>query len=86
MTNTKTETTKNPVRAQVMSLSKDGKTARVEVPTVVRDDRYQKSMRRVISLHVDTASLAVSPGGFVNVLPCRRISKTKSWKVVSVIS
>lgn len=82
--NRQAEVTKNPVRAKVMSLSLDGKTARVEVPRVVRDSMYGKTMRRVVSLHVDTASFAVVVGKEVNVLPCRRISKTKSWKVVSI--
>lgn len=77
--------TKNPLRARVVGLSKDGKTAKVEVPRVVVDERYGKRLRREISLHVDTGTAAVVVGKEVTILPCRRISKTKSWKVVSVI-
>lgn len=77
--------TKNPVRARVVGLSKDGKTAKVEVPRVVVAERYGKRLQREISLHVDTADAKVTEGKEVMILPCRRISKTKSWKVVSVI-
>jgi small subunit ribosomal protein S17 len=77
--------TKNPVRARVVGLSKDGKTAKVEVPRVVVAPRYGKRLRREISLHVDSTGAQVAVGKEVMILPCRRISKTKSWKVVSVI-
>lgn len=80
------EVTKNPVRAKVIAISKDGKSARVEVPTVVKDPRYHKGLRRVVSLHVHTGNKEVALGGMVDVLPSRRISKTKSWTVVSVVS
>ncbi|MFZ9519383.1 MAG: 30S ribosomal protein S17 [Silvanigrellaceae bacterium] len=77
--------TKNPVRARVVGLSKDGRTAKVEVPRVVVDERYGKRLQRQISLHVDAGEAKVVVGKEVMILPCRRISKTKSWKVVSVI-
>ena len=77
--------TKNPVRARVVGLSKDGKTAKVEVPRVVVAPRYGKRLQREISLHVDAGEANVLVGKEVMILPCRRISKTKSWKVVSVI-
>lgn len=77
--------TKNLVRARVVGLSKDGKTAKVEVPRVVVAPRYGKRLRREISLHVDAGEAKVVVGKDVMILPCRRISKTKSWKVVSVI-
>lgn len=77
--------TKNPVRARVVGLSKDGRTVKVEVPRVVVAERYGKRLRREISLHVDAGEATVTVGKEVMILPCRRISKTKSWKVVSVI-
>lgn len=78
--------TKNPVRAKVVGISKDTTTASVEIPTMVKNSLYGKRLHRVISLHVDTAGQVLKVGGFVDILPCRRISKTKSWKVISVIS
>lgn len=84
MTSTE-KTSKNPLRARVVGLSKDGKTAKVEVPRVVVAERYGKRLQREISLHVDARGVGVVVGKEVMILPCRRISKTKSWKVVSNI-
>lgn len=78
--------TKNPVRAKVVSVSKDGKTARVEIPTVVPHAYYNKRLHRITSLHVDTAHKKVDVGTQVSILPCRRIAKSKSWKIVEVFS
>lgn len=78
--------TKNPVRARVVDVSKDGKTARVEIPTVVPHARYGKRLHRITTLHVDTAHKSVKAGSQVCILPCRRIAKSKSWKIVEVVS
>lgn len=78
--------TKNPVRAKVVSVSKDGTTAIVEVPTVVAHKMYGKRLRRLTSIHVHTARKEVNIGNEVNILPCRRMSKTKSWKVVEILN
>ena len=78
--------TMNPVRANVVSVSKDGHTAKVEIPTIVQHTRYSKRLHRVTTLLVDTGeNLALSTGSIVNILPSRRISKNKSWKVVKVV-
>ena len=79
--------TKNPIRGQVVTVSQDTKTAKVEVLTIVPDKMYGKYMRRHTAIHVDTAGVdGVVVGKNVNILPCRPVSKTKSWKVVSVAS
>lgn len=83
---TTAKVTKNPVRAKVVGLSKDGKTATVEIPTVVEHKVYGKRLHRITSLHVDTAHKDVKTGSQVYILPSRRISKSKSWKVVEVVS
>lgn len=75
--------TKNPVKAKVVSVSRDGKTAHVEIDHIVLNERYGKRLHRAISLHVDTSKTQPVVGGFVKILPCRRISKTKSWKIIS---
>lgn len=76
--------TKNPVTAKVVGVSLDGRTATVEIPQVVLDSKYGKRLHRVISVHVDTNRKEINVGSSVEILPCRRISKTKSWKVVTV--
>lgn len=77
--------TKNPWRGKVVRVSKDGKTVRVHVPTSVVHTKYKKILHRHIPLHADTDGKAVSEGQLVELLPCRRISKTKSWKVTGVL-
>jgi ribosomal protein S17 len=79
--------TMNPVRANVVAVSKDGHTAKVEIPTIVVHSRYNKRLHRVTVLQVDTGDhLNVATGNVVNILPSRRVSKTKSWKIVSLVS
>ena len=83
--NTEVRKTMNPLLANVVSVSKDGHTAKVEVPTVVAHRKYGKRLHRVITLLVDTGdNLSIAPGSKVNILPSKRVSKLKSWKVVSV--
>ncbi len=76
--------TKNPVRGKIVAISLDGSTARIEVPRVVEHKKYGKRLHRMISLHVDTNRKEVKVGSSVEILPSRRISKTKSWKFVAV--
>ena len=82
---TETKKTTNPLQANVVSVSKDGHTAKVEVPTVVAHKKYGKRLHRVITLLVDTGDfLSIAAGSKVSILPSKRVSKLKSWKVVSV--
>jgi ribosomal protein S17 len=75
----------NPLSAQVVGSSKDGKTLKVEVDTIVQVKRYGKRLHRVTSLLVhNPKQMVVAAGSVVKILPSRRISKLKSWTVVSV--
>ena len=74
--------TMNPVKGQVIRTSADGKTAKVEVASVVIDNRYGKRLKRSIFLTADSSGVEVSVGMSVGLLPARRVSKTKSWRVV----
>lgn len=79
--------TKNPIRGRVVSISKDTKTVKVEVPRVVPNKTYGKRLHLHTSLLADTYGVAnIAVGKDVDILPCRRISKNKSWKVVSVVA
>lgn len=80
---------RHPIRALVSGLSKDGKTAKVEVSRIVVTPKYGKRFRRQSVLFADLDAGQVSGvfvGGYVEILPMRRVSKTKSWRVVSVVS
>ena len=72
----------NPVKGRVIRRSADGKTAKVEVQSVVIDDRYGKRLKRSVFLTADSSGVDVSVGMGVGLLPARRVSKTKSWRIV----
>jgi|GEM_PF-638488 len=79
--------TMNAVKANVVSISKDGHTVKVEIPTVVQDKMYGKRLHRVTTLLVDSGNTpAITVGAVVSILPSRRISKNKSWKIVGVVA
>jgi ribosomal protein S17 len=86
MITTEKKVTKNPVLAVVSAVSKDGTTAKVEVERIVENKVYGKRQRRISVYQVDTAGFKVAIGDKVRMLPCRRMSKTKSWKVLEVAS
>lgn len=76
--------TKNPVRGKVVKLSQDGQSVRIHIPTSVVHPKYRKILHREIVVHADTNGNEVAIGQEVDVLPSRRISKTKCWKVTAV--
>lgn len=79
--------TKNPIRGRVVALSKDTKTVKVEIPRVVPNKTYGKRLHLHTTVFADTFGIEnISLGKNVEILPCRRISKNKSWKVVSVVT
>lgn len=79
-----TNTKRNPWKAVVAAVSKDGRTARVEVSRTVQHAKYGKRLTRQTSLQVDTSGRPLEVGNVVEILPCRKMAKNKSWRVVSV--
>ena len=88
MTDTQQQAKPAPMRALtgiVRSIS--GKmTASVVVDTLVKHPRYGKYVRRHTKLAVHCPASDVQPGDLVEIVPCRRLSRTKSWRLVKVIS
>ena len=78
--------TRNPVKGKIVSISKDLTTVKVSIARIVPDKMYGKLK------HLNTYVLADSKGytdlhvgGAVEILPCKKLSKRKSWKVLSAI-
>jgi len=69
----------------VTSAHKTPKTLRVEVTYQVRHPRYKKLIRRRQVLHVHDERQEAQEGDRVEVMECRRISKTKTWRLVQVL-
>jgi len=61
------------------------RTVRVVIENLVKQAQYGKYIRRRTKLAVHDPKGAASLGDVVEVVPCRRVSKTKSWQLVRVI-
>ncbi|MHC4981798.1 MAG: 30S ribosomal protein S17 [Planctomycetota bacterium] len=68
----------------VASIAGD-KTIGVVIENLVRHPRYGKYVRRRTRLAVHDPKGDASVGDVVEVVPCRPISKTKSWRLARVI-
>jgi small subunit ribosomal protein S17 len=78
-------TGRRTVRVGVVSSTGGDKTIRVIVRTQVKHPVYGKIMRRSTKVAVDDPQNAAGLGDVVEITPCRRISKTKSWRLMRVI-
>ena len=72
-------------RVGAVTSTHGGKTIRVLVNTMVKDPRYGKYLRRRTKLAVHDPANAAHVGDTVEIVPCRRLSKTKSWRLVRVV-
>lgn len=68
----------------VRSISGD-KTVSVTVSNLVRHATYGKYVRRRSRLAVHDPAGQAQVGDVVEVAPCRRLSKRKSWRLVRVV-
>ena len=60
-------------------------TLRVEVQFLVQHARYGKFLRRSSVLHVHDPENQADVGDRVEVMECRPISKTKTWRLVKIL-
>ena len=60
-------------------------TIRVIVNTLVKHPRYGKYVRQRTKLAVHDPTSAARMGDTVEIVPCRRLSKTKAWRLARVI-
>jgi small subunit ribosomal protein S17 len=82
---TKVEIKTSPLKGKVLSLSKDKKTAKIEIVRVVSHKKYGKYMHRATNVFADAAQYTdVAIGNEVSILPCRPLSKTKFWRICSI--
>ena len=76
--------TQRALRVSVISAKMD-RTATVLVERRVRHPVYGKYIRRSTKLHVHDPENTCRPGDVIAIEECRPISKTKSWRLVSVV-
>ena len=70
---------------KVISSSRD-KTVTVLIERKVKHPLYKKIIRRSSKLHAHDEANECKEGDIVKIEECRPLSKTKSWKLVSVES
>jgi small subunit ribosomal protein S17 len=61
------------------------KTIRVLVHRLMKHPIYGKYMRRTTKVAVHDPRNAAGLGDVVEIAPCRRISKSKSWRLMRVV-
>jgi small subunit ribosomal protein S17 len=86
-TEVKCEQSRNVRRSDegiVLSASRD-KTIKVGVEYMAKHERYGKYLRKRIVLHVHDENNEAKVGDRVEIMECRPISKTKSWRLVKVV-
>ena len=69
-------------------VARDPKDKTIPVKTVrlVRHPRYRKYVRRATTYHVHDPKEEARAGDIVEIMQCRPLSKTKSWRLVRVLS
>jgi len=74
------------VAVGVVTSDKTQKTRRVEIPRLVKHQRYGKYIRRRTICHVHDENNESRLGDTVEIMESRPISKTKHWRLIRVVS
>lgn len=74
-----------PTRVGVVTSSVRDKTIKLTVSYQVRHPKYGKYIRRRTVLHAHDEQNECHNGDLVEVMQCRPISKTKSWRLIRVL-
>src|SRR5262245_19632712 len=69
----------------VVTSDKMNKTRRVEIPRLVKHQRYGKYIRRRTICHVHDENNESKMGDTVEIMETRPLSKTKHWRLVRVV-
>lgn len=69
----------------VVESDRGDKTLRVRIDRLVQHPKYGKYQRRKSVLHVHDEKNEAKAGDVVEIMECRPISKTKSWRLVRVV-
>lgn len=85
-TQSKSRKARRSVVGVVTSANKTPKTLRVEVQYRVRHRQYGKYILRRMVLHAHDEKGEAKQGDRVQLMECRPISKTKTWRLVKVLN
>jgi len=79
------ENTLKQIRTGMVTSAAGDKTIHVAVDTRVRHPQYGKYMRRRSKFAVHDEQNVANVGDLVEIVPCRRVSKSKSWRLIRVV-
>jgi len=65
--------------------AKGNKTIKVQIGNMVKHPIYGKYIKRLTKLAAHDAQNDAKVGDTVDIVPCRRISKTKSWRLLRIV-
>jgi len=82
---TKSERGKRVSRIGTVASDKGDKTIRVRFDYTVKHPKYGKYYERSTTLHAHDENNEARVGDKVEVMACRRLSKTKCWRLVRVV-
>jgi small subunit ribosomal protein S17 len=74
------------VETGVVTSDKMNKTRRVEIPRLVKHQRYGKYIRRRTICHVHDENNESHQGDTVEIMETRPLSKTKHWRLLRVVT
>lgn len=74
-----------PMQTGVVTSAARDKTIKVTVSYQVRHPKYGKYIRRRTVLHAHDERNECQNGDLVEVMQCRPLSKTKSWRLVRIL-
>ena len=80
------QTKRIAVKVGVVVSDKRDKTRTVAVEYLAKHEKYGKFLRRRARFHVHDPENASWKGDRVEIVPCRPISKTKSWQLLRVVA
>jgi small subunit ribosomal protein S17 len=72
-------------RVGVVETSVRDKTLKVRIDRLDRHPKYGKYLQRRIVLHAHDEKNEAKDGDVVEIMECRPISKTKSWRLVRIV-
>jgi small subunit ribosomal protein S17 len=79
------KTTAHGARVGTVVRRSGDKTIKVQVMTLVKHPMYGKYIRRRSQYAVHDPANEARQGDQVEIIPCRRISKNKSWRLVRIV-
>src|SRR5438105_10947796 len=83
---TQHERGKRRVEIGVVTSDKMNKTRRVEIPRLVKHQRYSKYIRRRTICHVHDEQNESHTGDTVEIMETRPLSKLKNWRLVRIVA